>query len=125
MTSTLTGFTGDAITPLGVTTLPITIGEESGTKMLMVSFMVVKLPSAYNAVIGRLTLNKLRVIVSTYHRTMRFPTSAVVGEVRSDPRESRQCYLTTTTLSKKTKNETPAANPRESNKLVPHPEPTE
>ncbi|RRT73617.1 hypothetical protein B296_00002118 [Ensete ventricosum] len=55
MTSTLTRFTGDAIAPLGVTTLPVTIKEEPRTKMLMVSFMVVKLPSAYNTIIGRPT----------------------------------------------------------------------
>ncbi|RWV96151.1 hypothetical protein GW17_00041166 [Ensete ventricosum] len=28
-------------------------------------------------------------LVSTYHRIMKFPTRAGVGEVRSDPRESR------------------------------------
>ncbi|RRT72770.1 hypothetical protein B296_00011349 [Ensete ventricosum] len=59
------------------------------------------LPSAYNAIIGRPTLNRLKAAVSTYHQLLKFPTRAGVGEVRSDPRESRQCYLTTTILSKK------------------------
>ncbi|RWW59758.1 hypothetical protein BHE74_00033285 [Ensete ventricosum] len=71
MTSTLTGFTGDAIAPLGITTLAVTIGEEPRTKTLMVLFMVVKLLSAYNAIIGCLTLNKLRAVVSTYHHIMK------------------------------------------------------
>ncbi|RRT51759.1 hypothetical protein B296_00049609 [Ensete ventricosum] len=48
MTSTLTGFTGDAITPVGVVTLPMTFDDEPSTKTFMVPFMVVNLPSAYN-----------------------------------------------------------------------------
>ncbi|RWW52500.1 hypothetical protein BHE74_00041079 [Ensete ventricosum] len=89
MISTLIGFTRDTIAPLGITTLPLTVGEELRTKTMMVSFMVVKVPSAYNAIIGRPTLNRLRATISTYHRTMKFPTSAGVSEARSDPQESR------------------------------------
>ncbi|RWW58154.1 hypothetical protein BHE74_00035011 [Ensete ventricosum] len=89
LTSTLTGFTGDSVSPLGVTTIPVTFGGEPKSKTLMVSFIVVKLLSTYNAIIGRPTLNRLRVVVSTYHRILKFPTRAGVDEVRSDPRESR------------------------------------
>ncbi|KAJ8478747.1 hypothetical protein OPV22_022474 [Ensete ventricosum] len=111
LTSTLTGFTGDSISPMGATTIPITFGGEPRSKTLLVSFMVVKLPSAYNAIIGRPTLNRLRTIVSTYHRVLKFPTRARVGEVRSDPRESRQCYLTVTTLCKRPRTEPFGAMP--------------
>ncbi|RZS08108.1 hypothetical protein BHM03_00039037 [Ensete ventricosum] len=83
---------------MGTTTIPVTFGGEPRSKTLLVSFMVVKLPSAYNAIVGRPTLNRIRAVVSTYHRVLKFPTRAGVGEVRSDPRESRQCYLTATTL---------------------------
>ncbi|RWW65175.1 hypothetical protein BHE74_00027533, partial [Ensete ventricosum] len=89
LTSTLTGFIGDFVSPLGATTISITFEGEPRSKTLMVSFMVVKLSSAYNAIIGRPTLNRLKAIVSTYHRILKFPTRAGVGEVRSDPRESR------------------------------------
>ncbi|RRT55106.1 hypothetical protein B296_00048714 [Ensete ventricosum] len=85
MTSTLIGFTIDAITPVGITTLPMTFDEELRTKTLVISFMVVELPSAYNMIIDRSTLNKLRAIVSTYHRSIKFPTNVRVGEVKSDP----------------------------------------
>ncbi|RRT54068.1 hypothetical protein B296_00034217 [Ensete ventricosum] len=90
LTSTLTGFTGDFISPVGATTIPVTFGEPR-SKTLMVPFMVVKLPSAYNTIIRRPTLNRLKAVVSTYQRLLKFPTRAGVGEVRSDPRESRQC----------------------------------
>ena len=67
MMSTLTGFTEDSISPLGTTTLPVTIGEEPRAKTTMTTFMVVDLPSAYNVILGRPTLNKLKAMVSTYH----------------------------------------------------------
>ncbi|KAJ8479512.1 hypothetical protein OPV22_023239 [Ensete ventricosum] len=105
LTSTLTGFTGDSVSPLGATTIPVTFGGEPRSKTPLVSFMVVKLPSAYNAIIGLPTLNRLRAVVSTYHRILKFPTRTRVGEVRSDPRESRQCYLTALTLFKKPRTE--------------------
>ncbi|RWW43394.1 hypothetical protein BHE74_00050959, partial [Ensete ventricosum] len=111
LTSTLTGFTGDFISPMGTTTIPVTFGGEPRSKTLLVSFMVVKLPSAYNTIIGRPTLNRLRAVVSTYHRVLKFPTRAGVGEVRSDPRESRQCYLTATTLCKRPRTEPFGAMP--------------
>ncbi|RZS11100.1 hypothetical protein BHM03_00042397, partial [Ensete ventricosum] len=84
------------------------------SKTLMVSFMVVKLPSAYNAIIRRPILNRLRTVVSTYHWILKFPTRAGVGEVRSDPRESRQCYLTATTLSKKPRTQPVGTVPQDS-----------
>ncbi|RWW37246.1 hypothetical protein BHE74_00057674 [Ensete ventricosum] len=105
LTATLTGFTGDSVSPLGTTMIPVTFEGEPKSKTLMVSFMVLKLPSAYNAIIGRLTLNRLRAVVSTYHRILKFPTRAGVDEVKSDSRESKQCYLTATTLFKKPRTE--------------------
>ncbi|XP_065015430.1 uncharacterized protein LOC135642874 [Musa acuminata AAA Group] len=101
MTSALTGFTGDSISPLGTIVLPITIGEEPRTKTMMTTFMVVDLLSAYNAIFNRLTLNKLKAVVFTYHQAIKFPTPAGVGVYRSDPKESRQCYLTVVTLPMK------------------------
>lgn len=67
MTLAFIGFIEDSISPLGNTTMPITVGEEPRSKTLMVTFMVVNLPLAYNVIPGRRTLNKLRAIVSTYH----------------------------------------------------------
>ncbi|RWV80394.1 hypothetical protein GW17_00058349 [Ensete ventricosum] len=126
LTSTLTGFTGDFVSPLGATTIPVTFGGEPRSKTLMVLFMVVKLPSAYNAIIGRPTLNRLKVVVIlTYHRLLKFSTRAGVGEVRSDPRESRQCYLMATTLSKKSKVQSVTAVPQNPEDSARDPHPTE
>ncbi|XP_064950522.1 uncharacterized protein LOC135604801 [Musa acuminata AAA Group] len=89
MVSTLTRFMRDFISPLETTILPITIGEELRAKTIMTTFMVIDLPSAYNVILGRSMLNKLKAVVSTYHRAIKFPTSAGIGESRSDPIESR------------------------------------
>lgn len=62
------------------------------------------LPTAYNAILGHPTLNRLSAvvsIVSTYHMGMKFPISQGVGEVRSDPVESRHCYLAFVSLPRK------------------------
>ncbi|RWW40219.1 hypothetical protein BHE74_00054381 [Ensete ventricosum] len=125
LTSTLTGFIGDFVSPLGATMIPVTFGGEPRSKTLMVSFMIVKLPSAYNVIIGRPTLNRLKAVVSTYHRLLKFPTRAGVGEVRSDPRESRQCYLTATTLSKKPKVQSAATVPQNPKDSAQDPHPVE
>ncbi|RWW01100.1 hypothetical protein BHE74_00032803 [Ensete ventricosum] len=103
MTSILTGFTGNAITPVGVATLPMTFDDEPRTKTFMVSFMVVNLPFAYNVIIGWPTLNKLRAVVSTYQCSMKFLTNAGPGEIKSGPRESRRCYLAAIVIPKRGK----------------------
>ena len=69
----------------------------------MVDFLLVDQPSAYNAIIGRPTLNALRVVVSIYHLAMKFPIEDLVGEVRGDQAESRQCYAMSTRVAKKRK----------------------
>ncbi|RWW73964.1 hypothetical protein BHE74_00018115, partial [Ensete ventricosum] len=107
-------FTGDSISPARIVVLPVTVGEEPRSKTLLVSFIVVALPSADYAIIGKPTLNKLRAVVSTYHRIMKFPTRAGV-----------QCYLTTTTLPKKLKASPSTHGVRDSSKASPKPEPTE
>ena len=58
----------------------------------MVDFLVVDRPFAYNAIIGRPGLNKLRAATSTYHLMMKFPTEEGVGEVKGDQLAARRCY---------------------------------
>ncbi|RRT35647.1 hypothetical protein B296_00040626 [Ensete ventricosum] len=72
MASTLTRFTRDAATLVGIAILPMTFDDEPRTKTLMVSFVVVELPSAYDVIIRRSTLNNLRPVISTYHRNIKF-----------------------------------------------------
>ncbi|RRT63849.1 hypothetical protein B296_00022616 [Ensete ventricosum] len=52
MTSTLTWSMGDFISPLGITTLSLTMREEPRSKNMRVSFMVVGLLSVYNTILS-------------------------------------------------------------------------
>lgn len=80
MSLALTGFMEDSISPLDTTTLLVTISEEPRSKTMMVTFTVVWLPLVYHIILNYLTLNKLRAIVSTYYRMIKFPTHARTGE---------------------------------------------
>ncbi|XP_022897478.1 uncharacterized protein LOC111411151 [Olea europaea var. sylvestris] len=59
----------------------------------MTSFQVVRVSIAYNAILGRPLLNKIKAIGSTFHLAMKFPTSNGVGVVRGDQTAARQCYV--------------------------------
>ena len=50
-------------------------------------------PSAYNILLGRPSLNAIRVIPSAYHMVIKFPTANWVGMVQGDQRVARECYL--------------------------------
>jgi hypothetical protein len=88
----LVGFAGEKVQPIGVITLLITAGSTPKQASVMADFLVIDRPSAYNAIIGRPTLNKLRAITSTYHLKMKFPTDHGIGEVRGDQVAARNCY---------------------------------
>ena len=59
----------------------------------LVEFLVVDCPSAYNVIIGRPTLNKLRAVTSTYHLLVHFPTEHGIGELKGDQATIRECYF--------------------------------
>lgn len=65
MTFSLTRFTGNSISPLGIVNIHVTFGDEPCSKIIITKFMMVDIPSAYNVVIGRPMLNRLRAMVST------------------------------------------------------------
>jgi hypothetical protein len=93
MGAPLVGFTGDKICLVGIVTLPITIGTYPKQVSKMVDFLVVDCPSAYNAIIGRPTLNRLRAVTSTNHFLLKFPTEHGIREVRGEQIMAKECYL--------------------------------
>uniref|UniRef100_A0A2N9G1W1 Uncharacterized protein n=1 Tax=Fagus sylvatica TaxID=28930 RepID=A0A2N9G1W1_FAGSY len=92
----LVGFVGTSVYPLGIVTLQIIAGTHPKQATRKVNFLVVDCPSAYNVIIGRPTLNRLRAVTSTYHLLVRFPTENGIGEMRGDQAMARECYLTST-----------------------------
>ena len=85
-------FTGDSIIPLGVISLPMTLGEYPRQSCVMADLLVIDQPSAFNVVLGRPSLRELRAITSIYHLLIKFPTPHRAGEVKGDQQEARQCY---------------------------------
>ncbi|XP_058181303.1 uncharacterized protein LOC131299740 [Rhododendron vialii] len=64
----LIGFNGASVWPLGRIFLPVVVGS----KTLSVKFIVVNVPSSYNAILGRTWLHGMQAIASTYHQIVRF-----------------------------------------------------
>ena len=62
----------------------MTVGTEPYQKTLRLTFLVVKVPSAYNAILRRLGLNAFRSMVLTYHLLVKFLTSYGINEIRED-----------------------------------------
>ncbi|XP_059436586.1 uncharacterized protein LOC132169590 [Corylus avellana] len=92
--SPLIGFAGERVQPIGLIALLVTAGTAPRQSTIMVDFLVIDRPSAYNMIIGRPALNQLRVVTSTYHLKVKFPTIEGVGEVKGDQVVARRCYHT-------------------------------
>ncbi|KAL5560504.1 hypothetical protein UlMin_036715 [Ulmus minor] len=116
--SSLSGFTGDSISSEGILNLLVELGSSPCQHIQAVDFVLVDCPSPYNAIIGRPTLNKIRVVTSTYHLLVKFSTVGGIGILRGDQTESREIYEAANRLaqvhgiksSAKSRDETPTTN---------------
>ncbi|KAL0283022.1 UNVERIFIED_CONTAM: Retrovirus-related Pol polyprotein from transposon [Sesamum radiatum] len=86
-------FAGEVVHPRGMVSPPLTMGRGTTRKTCLLKFLVVDVPSTYNVILGRPTLNTFQAVVSTYHMKINFPTPRGVGEVQGDPLQSRKCYV--------------------------------
>ncbi|XP_022897567.1 uncharacterized protein LOC111411250 [Olea europaea var. sylvestris] len=92
--TTLQVFGGGVIALEGIIGLPMTLGSEGRQVTYIITFKVVRTPMAYNTILGRPLLNKIRAVISTFHLAMKFPTYSGVGVVRGSQTIARQCYVT-------------------------------
>ncbi|XP_028126189.1 uncharacterized protein LOC114322922 [Camellia sinensis] len=63
--------------PLGKISLPV----RAGTRTVDVEFLVIKLPSPYNLIMGRTWLHAMRAVPSTYHQLLRFSTEQGIEQI--------------------------------------------
>ena len=78
---------------LGAITLAMTVGDYPQQITREVMFLVVDCSSAYNAILGRPTLNSWNAVTLTYHLMIKFPTDYGVGELRGNQVAARECYI--------------------------------
>ncbi|XP_016185777.1 uncharacterized protein LOC107627458 [Arachis ipaensis] len=88
---TLYGLGDTPIQPLGFIPLHTTFGKGMKSRTLSIDYIVVNVALAYNALIGRTTLNRLAIIVSTPHLCMKFPISKGITPIRGDQKLARRC----------------------------------
>ncbi|XP_073132205.1 uncharacterized protein [Henckelia pumila] len=91
--TSLFGFTGHAIRPMGLVHLPLTLGKGNGRKTRIVSFIIVDAPSAYNVILGRPAMTTFMAVASALHQKIKFPVGDQVGEVQGDQVIARKCYV--------------------------------
>ncbi|PKA59965.1 hypothetical protein AXF42_Ash009649 [Apostasia shenzhenica] len=111
--TTLLGFSGERVQPLGFITLPVSFGDDNGHAMSMVNFAVIKAKSGYNAILGRTTLNSFGMVISTTHLCAKFPTSSGVVTIRGDAKQATRCFQIAAQLV------VDQMDPRESQPVIP------
>ncbi|GJZ62729.1 reverse transcriptase domain-containing protein [Tanacetum coccineum] len=82
-TTSLTGFSGETIWPLGQLRLLVTIGDAVHSTKAWMNFMIVRSLSPYNGIIGRPGIREIQAVPSTAHRMLKFPVDGGIVTIRS------------------------------------------
>ena len=67
---------------------------------MVIDFLAVKCPLAFNRILGRPLLKALKAVISIHCLIMKFPTAVGIGQVRGRQRDSRECYSKSLELAK-------------------------
>ncbi|GJT83765.1 hypothetical protein Tco_1058107 [Tanacetum coccineum] len=82
-TTSLIGFSGETIWPLGQLRLLVTIGDAEHSTKAWMNFMIVRSLSPYNGIIGRHRTREIQVVPSTAHEMLKFPVNGGIVTIRS------------------------------------------
>ncbi|GJY41672.1 reverse transcriptase domain-containing protein [Tanacetum coccineum] len=82
-TTSLTGFSGETIWPLGQLRLLVTIRDAYHSTKAWMNFMIVISLSPYNGIIGRPGIREIQAIPFTAHGMLKFPTNGGIVTIRS------------------------------------------
>nr|GEY49463.1 reverse transcriptase domain-containing protein [Tanacetum cinerariifolium] len=95
-TTSLTGFSGETIWPLGKLRLLVTIGDANHSTKAWMNFMVMKSMSPYNGIIGRPSLKAIQAVPSTVHGMLKFPVEGGIATIRNTILIPTECASVTT-----------------------------
>ncbi|GKV35612.1 hypothetical protein SLEP1_g43858 [Rubroshorea leprosula] len=107
------GFNNQPVPVEGVLTMNVAFGSGRTYVTPSVRFLVVKMASSFNVVIGQPTLTKIRAMVSQSNLHMKFPTPMGIATLRGNQEVARHCYITSVTQPKKGKDQIPEAVPQQ------------
>ena len=85
----LVGFSGERSWALGEIPLKVTLGKRKFARTEVLNFVIVKSKSPYNMLIGRTTMQKMGIVVSMMHATVKFQTANGVGTIFSSYNEGK------------------------------------
>ncbi|GJU79929.1 reverse transcriptase domain-containing protein [Tanacetum coccineum] len=92
-TTSLIGFSGETIWPIGQISLLVKIGDEEHSTSAWMNFMVIRSPSQHNGIIGRTGIRKIRVVPSTAHGMLKFPVKGGTVTIRSSRVIPMECAM--------------------------------
>ncbi|GKA73831.1 reverse transcriptase domain-containing protein [Tanacetum coccineum] len=95
-TTSLTGFSGETIWPLGQLRLLVTIGDAVHSTKAWVNFMIVRSLSPYNGIIGRPGIREIQAVPSTAHGMLKFPVDGGIVTIRSTISIPDECAMVIT-----------------------------
>nr|GEX12239.1 hypothetical protein [Tanacetum cinerariifolium] len=101
-TTSLTGFSGETIWPLGQLRLLVTIGDIDHSTRAWMNFMIVRLLSPYNGIIRRPRIREIQAVPSTAHKMLKFPVDGGIVTIRSTILIPAECttLITSSAVSK-------------------------
>jgi len=92
-TGCLYGFADNPVEVRGYLDLRTTFTDGTTSRTESIRYLLVNANSAYNILLGRPALNRLRAVSSTRHMKMKLPDlSGKVIVIKSDQEEARRCY---------------------------------
>nr|GEV59972.1 reverse transcriptase domain-containing protein [Tanacetum cinerariifolium] len=95
-TTSMTGFSGETIWPLGQLRRLVTIGNATHATKAWMNFMVVKSMSPYNGITRRSGLKAIQAIPSTIHGMLKFPVEGGIATICSTILIPTECASVTT-----------------------------
>jgi hypothetical protein len=94
MTS-LTGFTGEKIWPMGQIRLLVVVGNKEHSTAAWMNFMVIRSPSPYNGIIRRPGISAMRAVPSIAHGMLKFPVEGGIVTLYNTTVPPKECNTVT------------------------------
>ncbi|GJY40220.1 hypothetical protein Tco_0427490 [Tanacetum coccineum] len=91
--TSLIGFSGETIWPIGQISLLVKIGDKEHSTSAWMNFIVIRSPSQHNGIIGRTGIRKIRVVPSTSHGMLKFLVKGGTVTIQSSRVIPMECAM--------------------------------